>query len=75
MDFPCSSAGKEYTHSAGPGFDPWVGKIPWRKERVPTPVFWPREFNGLYSPWGHKELYMTEGLSLSYIYVSDSIPH
>ena len=22
-----------------PGFDPWVGKIPWRKERLPTPVF------------------------------------
>ena len=34
-----------------PGFDPWVGKIPWRKERLPTPVFWPREFHGLYSPW------------------------
>ena len=22
-----------------PGFDPWVGKIPWRRERLPTPVF------------------------------------
>ena len=32
------------------GFDPWVGKIPWRRERLPTPVFWPREFQGLYSP-------------------------
>ena len=21
-----------------------------------TPVFWPGEFHGLYSPWGHKEL-------------------
>ena len=29
----------------------WVGKIPWRRERLPTPVFWPREFHGLYSPW------------------------
>ena len=27
---------------------------------LPTPVFWPREFHGLYSPWGHKELDMTE---------------
>ena len=27
-----------------PGFDPWIGKIPWRRERLPTPVFWPREF-------------------------------
>ena len=38
-----------------PGFDPWVGKIPWRRERLPTPVFWPGEFHGLYSPRGHKE--------------------
>ena len=30
-----------------PGFDPWVGKIPWRRERPPTPVFWPGEFHGL----------------------------
>ena len=54
-----------------PGFDPWDGKIPWRKERLPTPVFWPREFHGLYciSPWSHKESDMTfTGThSLSYI--------
>jgi len=37
----------------------WVWKI-WRRERLPTPVFWPREFHGLYSPWGHKESDMTE---------------
>ena len=29
-----------------PGFNPWVGKMPWRKARQPTPVFLPRE-----SPW------------------------
>ena len=23
------------------GFDPWVGKIPWRRERLSTPVFLP----------------------------------
>ena len=28
------------------GFDPWVGKIPWRREWQPTPVFWPGEFHG-----------------------------
>ena len=27
-----------------PGFDPWVGKIPWRRESPSTPVFWPGEF-------------------------------
>ena len=49
------------------GFDPWVGKIPWRREWLPTPVFLPQEFHGLrslagYSPCGRKELYMTEQL-------------
>ena len=33
-----------------PGFNAWVGKIPWRMERLPTPVFWPGEFHGWYSP-------------------------
>ena len=32
-------------------FDPWLGKIPWRRERLPTSVFWRGEFHGLYSPW------------------------
>ena len=83
----------------GPGFDPWVGKIPWRRERLPipvllgfpcvsagkestcnagalgsiselgrsleeerlpSPVFWPRDFHGLFSLWGCKESDMTE---------------
>ena len=48
-------------------FDPWVGKIPWKRERLPTPVFWPGEFHGLYSSWGHKELDTTEQLSLTSI--------
>ena len=38
-----------------PGFDSWVRDIPWRRERLPSPVFWPGEFHGLYSPWGHEE--------------------
>ena len=29
-------------------FSSWVGKIPWRRDRLPTPVFWPGEFHGLY---------------------------
>jgi len=42
------------------GFDPWVGKIPWRQKLQPTPVFFPGKFHGQrslvgYSPWGHKE--------------------
>ena len=49
-----------------PGFYPWVGKIPWRRERLPTPVFWPGEFHGP-SPWGRKESDTTEWLSSSSI--------
>ena len=30
----------------------------------PTPVFWPQEFHGLYSPRGHREPDTTEQLSL-----------
>ena len=50
---------------SSPGFNPWVGKIPWRRKKLPTPVFWPREFHGLYSPWGCKESDTTEQFSLS----------
>ena len=45
-----------------PEFDPWIGKIPWRRERLPTPLFWPGEFHG---PWSCKESDMTEQFSLS----------
>ena len=50
-----------------PGFDPWVGKITWRRERLPSPVFWPGEFHGLYGPWGRKESDMTARFSLSLV--------
>ena len=50
-----------------PRFDPWAGKIPWRRERQPTPVFLPGEFHGErnlagYSPWGRRELDKTDVL-------------
>ena len=44
----------------------WVG-IPWRRERLPTPVFWPGEFHGLYSPRGCKESDTAKWLSLSHL--------
>ena len=51
-------------------FDPWVGKIPWRRAWQPIPAFLPGEFRGLrslvgYGPWGRKESDTTEGLTLS----------
>ena len=65
-----STGGKEYACNAGPRFHPWVGKIPWRREWQPTPVFLPGETHGQRnlagcSPWGHKELDTTEWLTLS----------
>ena len=41
-------------------FDPWVGKIPWKRAWQPTPVFLFRASHGQRSPadcslWGHKE--------------------
>ena len=46
-----------------------VGKIPWRRKWLPTPVSLPRDSHGQrspmsYSPWGHKESEATEWLSL-----------
>ena len=45
--------------------DPWVGKIPWRRKWLPTPVLLPGKSHGQrslagYGPWGHKESETTE---------------
>ena len=64
---------KNLDYKAGvPAFDPWVGKIPWRKEWRPTPMFLPGEFHGQrnlvgYSPWGRRRVphnWMTNSLLL-----------
>jgi len=61
LGFLGGSDGKESACSAGdPGFNPWIGKIPWRRKWQPTPVFLPGESRGQrsltgYSPQGHKE--------------------
>ena len=60
---PGSSAGKEFTCNAGDLGSVLGWEDPWRRKRLPTPVFWPREFHGLYSPGSHKES-DTEQLSL-----------
>ena len=56
---------KNLPANAGDEFNPWVGKIPWRRAWQPTPVFLPEESHGQrslagYSPRGHKELDTTE---------------
>ena len=51
-------------------WETWVWSLGWEDplegERLPTPVFWPGEFRGLYSPWGHKESDTTKQFSLSF---------
>ena len=64
-------SGKEsHLQCRRPRFNPWVKKIPWRKKWQPTPVLLSGKFHGQrslagYSPWDHKELDMTERLTLS----------
>ena len=49
-------------------FNPWVGKIPWRRKWQPPlspsilawAIPWTEKPGGLYSPWGHKESDMNE---------------
>ena len=61
-------SGKESACQCGKcGFSPWVGKIPWRREWQPTPVFVPVKSHGWrslagYSPWGSQESDTTERL-------------
>ena len=48
-------------------FDPWVGKVPWRRAWQATPVFlpgeWTEEPGGPYSPQGCKESEMAKGIA------------
>ena len=55
-------SGKESTcQFRGHSFDPWVGKISWRRKWQPTPVFLPGKSHGQrslasYTPWGRKRV-------------------
>ena len=67
--FPCGSESKESAcQCRTPGFDPWIRKIPWRREWLPTLVFLAGESHEQkswagYRSWGHKELDTTKRLS------------
>ena len=71
---------RNYQQCRRPGFDPWLGKIPWRREWPPTPVFLPGEFYGQrrlagYCPWGggHKKLDTLSNFHLLIIVYSCSV--
>ena len=64
LDTPSNSEVK-HLQCRRPGFDPWVGKVRWRKKWQPTPVFLPGKSHGRrsligYRPWGCKESDTTE---------------
>ena len=78
LGFPGGAGGKasvcQFRRHKRPGFDLWVWNIPWKWERLPSPVFLPGKSQGQrrlvgYSPWGHKESDRTEGLTLSLVVV------
>ena len=57
--------GSDVPFSDDSGFNPWVGKTPWKRAWKPIPIFLPGESLGQrslagYSPWHPKELDMTE---------------
>ena len=57
------------------GFNPWVGKIPWRRKWQPTPVLLPGESHGGrsligYSPWGRKDWDTTERLHFTSLHLT-----
>ena len=77
--FPDGSDTKESACNAGDlGSTPWLGRFPWRRVQLLTPVFLPGESHGQssqvgYSPWCHKESDTTERLSLSSLGTSQPI--
>ena len=70
-DFPGGSDGKESACNTGNlGSFTELGRFPWRREWLPTPVFLPGKSHGQrsladYNPWGHKETDTTKQLTLS----------
>ena len=55
--FPGGLAGEESACNAGDlGLIPGLGRFPWRREQLPTLVFWPGEFHGLYIVMGSQRV-------------------
>ena len=60
VEIPGGSVGRIHLPSRRCGFNPWIGKTPWRRKWQPTPAFLPGKSHGKrsladYSPRGHKE--------------------
>ena len=62
-ELPWWLSGKEFAWQCRKcGFNPWVRKIPWGRNWLPTPVFLPGESHGqrCLPPWHYKELEATK---------------
>ena len=81
VGFPGGSDSKESAcQCRRPRFNPRAREIPWRREWLPPPVFLSGEFHRQrslagYSPWGRKELDMTEWLTRQKSTRSESKPN
>ena len=88
MGFPGGSNGSICLQCKRPGFDPWSGKIPWRREWQPTPVFLSGQSHGQrslagYSPQRPKELghdwetdfNVSNNINLAYILEKEMATH
>ena len=80
--FPGGTSGKEPAcqcrRCKRGGFDPWVGKIRWRRKWQPISVFVPGQFLGQssvvgYSPWDCKEQDLSEAIQHAYMQVVSSV--
>ena len=65
---PCWRICLQYRICRSHGFNPWIGKIPWRRKWQPTPIFLPGKSHGQrsladYSSWGHKKSDTTKRLN------------
>ena len=64
-----------------PRFNPWVGKISWRRKWLPTPVFLPGEFHGQKSLAGYSQRvkrvghhWMTNTVTFTFILLNQTHP-
>ena len=76
-NFPGGAVVQSICHCRTHGFNPWVRKIPWRRESLPTPVFSPGESHGqrsleVYSPWHRKKSDTSQWLSTHKLFIYSS---
>ena len=71
--FVCASLVAQLVRTPPAMWDTWVQSLDWedcwRRDRLPTPVFWSIEFHELYSPWDCKESDTTEWCSFHFTFI------